>query len=195
MCLEALARQTLPASDFEVIVVVDGSTDNTSEMLDQLVTPYSIKILHQANSGQNVARNYGAAHAIGNILIFLDDDIFAEPQLVAEHNNLHKTRGKVVGIGQIPIQIVGTDWFISRFANGWNKHYRELNDGLRQPDWTDGFSGNISIPRLSFNEVGGFADDILPGEDIELAYRLQNHGLTMVYLPQAIGLQNEHKTV
>jgi len=192
-CLEALARQTQPPEDFEVIVVVDGSTDNTTEMLSKFAASYPLKILYQENSGQNVARNHGATHARGQYCLFLDDDIMAEPQLVAEHLHLHKTQENAVGIGQITMDIGEADWYTKRFADGWHEHYRQLTQGLRLPNWTDGYGGNISISRAIFLKTGGFAPDIRRSHDIEFAYRLEQHGLKFVYLPQAIGLQKEHK--
>ncbi|MCK6619999.1 MAG: glycosyltransferase [Calditrichaceae bacterium] len=192
-CLEALTHQTQPAADFEVIVVIDGSTDETSEMLAQLATPFTLTALHQANSGQNIACNNGAAHARGRYCLFLDDDIVAEPQLVAEHLRLHRKHKKVAGIGQITLNVVKPDWFMQRFAEGWHEHYQQLNLALRQPFWADGYGGNISVSRAMFMEVGGFAPDIRRSGDIELAYRLEQHGLRFIYLSSAIGHQDERK--
>jgi peptidoglycan/xylan/chitin deacetylase (PgdA/CDA1 family)/glycosyltransferase involved in cell wall biosynthesis len=192
-CLEALARQTQPFSDFEVIVVVDGSTDETANLLATLETPFTLTILYQSNSGQAVARNYGAIHAHGLYFLFLDDDIVAEPQLIAEHIQLHKQQENAVGIGQICLSVEDADWFMQQFSERWDEHYRQLNQAVRRPSWQDGYGGNLSVSRAMFMEVGGFATDIRRSHDIEFAYRLDQHGLTFVYLPQAIGRQDEHK--
>jgi glycosyltransferase involved in cell wall biosynthesis/peptidoglycan/xylan/chitin deacetylase (PgdA/CDA1 family) len=192
-CLEALAQQTQPVSDYEVIVVVDGSTDETTEMLGELATSFSLIVLSQANSGQHIARNLGAARARGQYLLFLDDDIVAEPQLVAEHLRLHREQDNVVGIGQITLKLAGTDWYTQRFAEGWREHYGQLNQTERPPDWRDGYGGNISVSRAAFAAVGGFASDIRRSHDIEFAYRLSQHGLTFVYLPLAAGRHDESK--
>jgi glycosyltransferase involved in cell wall biosynthesis len=191
-CLDALGRQTVPATDFEVIVVNDGSSDATAVMLDQLTTPYALKVLHQSNQGQQIARNHGAAHAEGAVLLFIDDDIIAEPMLVAEHLKLHRERESVVGIGRMTLEVDQPDWYTARFAEDWEAHYRSLGDG-RVPSWTDAYGGNISVSRETFSQVDGFARDIRRSHDIEFGYRLQQQGLTFVYLPDAVGRQVEHK--
>jgi glycosyltransferase involved in cell wall biosynthesis/peptidoglycan/xylan/chitin deacetylase (PgdA/CDA1 family) len=192
-CLEALAKQTQPFGDFEVIVVVDGATDETMEMLAALTTPCALTTIYQENQGQQVARNNGAAQANGRYCLFIDDDIMAAPQLVAEHLDLHRQQERVVGIGQITMDIGEADWYTRRFADGWHQHYEQLNQGLRQPAWPDGYGGNLSVSRELFMAVGGFAPDIRRSHDIEFAYRLEQQGATFVYLPQAIGRQAEHK--
>ena len=192
-CLEALTQQTHPAADFEVIVVVDGSTDKTAEMLAKLATPYALTVLYQENSGQQIAYNNGAEHARGRSCLFLDDDIMAESQLVAEHLRLHKQQEKVVGIGQIAISVANADSYTQRFAQGWNEHHKQLSQAPRQLSWRDGYGGNLSVSRSLFMDVGGFAPSIRRSHDIELAFRLEQHGLTFVYLPEAIGRRDEHK--
>src|SRR5215813_8372071 len=85
-CLLALGQQTQSAADFEVIVVVDGSSDGTCAMLERLSTPYQLVVIEQQpNQGAAVARNRGAERASGKYCLFLDDDIVAGPALIAEH--------------------------------------------------------------------------------------------------------------
>ena len=56
-CLEALSVQTQPAPDFEVVVVVDGSSDGTLEMLASFETSFELRVIQQPNAGQSVALN------------------------------------------------------------------------------------------------------------------------------------------
>lgn len=195
-CLDALTCQTQPASDFEVIVVVDGSIDHTMEMLKNLTTPFPLKVLFQENKGQHLARNFGVDYAHGRYCLFLDDDIIAEPELIAEHLSLHRQYENVVGIGQMLLRIPeNPDWFTVSFAKGWHQHYEELNRDDRKPSWLDCYGGNLSLARSLFLEMGGFASDIRRSHDIELGYRLQQRGLRFVYLPRAIGWQDDGKGV
>jgi len=193
-CLEALARQTQPSDDFEVIVVVDGSTDSTNQMLQSLVTPYNLRVFMQDNQGQHLARNHGIKHARGRYCLFLDDDIIAEPGLVPEHLKLHRQHDKKVGIGQMSLKIPeDADWFTVSYAKRWHRHYEELNDGIRKPAWFDCYGGNLSVARSTLLDVGGFSSDFRRSHDIELGYRLEQHGLSFAYLPHAIGWQHDRK--
>jgi glycosyltransferase involved in cell wall biosynthesis len=191
-CLESLSRQT--TTDFEVIVVIDGSTDGTRDMLATLTTPYRLRVIEQLNQGQCAALNRGAEAANGHYCLFLDDDIIATPGLVTEHLHMQCKRGGVIAIGQILLSLQSeADWFARCFAQGWSRHYAELNQGVRPPCWEDCYSGNMSVVRTTFLKIRGFAMDLPRLYDLELAYRLERQGLSVVYLPEAIGTQDEHK--
>jgi glycosyltransferase involved in cell wall biosynthesis len=72
--VRALERQTYDGP-FEMVVVVDGSTDGTVEALAQLHPQFQLRVIAQKNSGLARARNAGAGAAAGEILLFLDGDI------------------------------------------------------------------------------------------------------------------------
>ncbi len=74
-CLNELARQTLAPSEFEVIVVVDGSSDGTDAAIDGASFPYRLTVVNQANSGPSIARNNGASKAQADFLAFTEDDV------------------------------------------------------------------------------------------------------------------------
>jgi glycosyltransferase involved in cell wall biosynthesis len=193
-CLLALSNQTQSIHDFEVIVVVDGSTDSTLEMLASLEMPFTLRVIQQPNAGQPAALNRGAAESRGRVSIFLDDDIVVVPQFVSEHLRLHQTVDRVIGIGQLTLTLPSNaDWFARGFAQGWRTHYDEFNRGKREPDWDDCYGGNMSVARAAFLAVGGNVTDLKRGYDVELAYRLKQSGCFFKYLPKAIGNQFERK--
>lgn len=195
VCLEALGTQTQAPADFEVIVVVDGSSDHTEEMLAKLRTPYALRVIRQPNSGQCVAHNRGVQAARGQFCLFIDDDIVLTSTVVAEHLRLQRARAGVVGIGQLALRIpVQADWFAQGFARAWTAHYEHLNRREVPPSWVDCYGGNMSVPRTAFLEVGGFATDLPRAYDVDLAYRLERNGLSFVYLPGALGYQDERKS-
>jgi peptidoglycan/xylan/chitin deacetylase (PgdA/CDA1 family)/glycosyltransferase involved in cell wall biosynthesis len=193
-CLEALTRQTQPMSDFEVIVIVDGSTDETMTMLAGFDPPYRLHYVWQENSGQGAALNRGIAEASGRFCLFLDDDIVAAPALVAEHLRAQRSTPSIVAIGQLGITLPAeADWYERAFAEGWQNRYESLNQGIGSLTWEDCYSGNLSVPREMLVACGGIATDLARGLDVELGYRLVKAGGVLVYIPGAAGCQAERK--
>ena len=193
-CLDALNYQTHDAAEFEVVVVIDGSTDNTLEILKHLETPYSLRTIWQTNSGQAAALNRGIIESSGRYIILLDDDIVADPRLVAEHLQVHRRLPNAIVIGQITMSLPpDAGWYASTFAQGWREHYDRLNRGIKKITWEDCYSGNMSAPREAFLTYGGFDVNLIRGFDVELADRLEKQGYKLTYTPTALGCQKEDK--
>lgn len=191
-CLSALRSQTLEPGKFEVIVVDDGSDAGTYAFLNHEDYPFSLRVLRQENAGPGAARNCGSRHAVAKYLLFLDDDVVASPALLEEHLALHSGQLGLVGLGRINYAAVFDDWYLSAFADCWNRRYNQMQAG--PCDWQDLYSANVSLPRSKFDEVGGFIEDRRPGEDAELGCRLQASGANFVYLPKAVATHPNNKT-
>lgn len=184
-CLESLARQTAPADAFEVIVAVDGSTDGTEEMLAALETPFPLRVVAQAATGPGAARNLGAAAAGGRCLLFLDDDMVASPDLVTAHLEAQRAGDEVACIGRIePAPPGRADRLARKRARDLAAHHEAL--AHRPPTLRDARCGNLSLPRAAFRRVGGIAEDVAVENDVELALRLQEGGVSFRYLAQAV---------
>src|SRR5690349_20573388 len=99
--LAALDKQTVAPGTFEVVVVDDGSTDDTAQWLAKTaVNGYTLRHLRQDNAGPAKARNRGVSEARGELILFIDDDVEPTPELVAEHLATH-AEPDVVALGPL----------------------------------------------------------------------------------------------
>ncbi len=99
--LHQLARQTLPASDFEVVVVDDGSREPVAPVLEQLELPYGLRVETQANAGAAAARHRGVLAARGEVVLITDDDMQVAEDFLARHLARHPRGSRNVVIGGI----------------------------------------------------------------------------------------------
>ena len=194
-CLDALQRQACPVSEFEVIVVDDGSTDGTAALLGAYRPPYAWRVIHQANAGHPTALNRGISAARGRYCLLLDDDIIAGPELITAHLRAHTAHpAGVVAIGRLTLAFpAGADWYARAFAAGWQRRYDDLASGAIGLQPTDCYVANTSFPRETFRSLGGYATDLPRGFDVDLGFRLAARGLEFVYLDDAVGAQDERK--
>lgn len=188
----ALDRQR--ERDFEAIVVVDGSTDGSAVALRNLSVSFPLRVLEQENSGAGQARNLGAAAAVGEILLTLDDDMEPDPAMLSEHDRSHREGADVV-LGDVPVHPDSPPNMLSWGAGEWARLRCER---LSAPDGEirldDMLTGQLSIARQAYEAVGGFdagftRDGMFGGEDIDLGYRLRKAGYSIVFNPAAISYQ------
>jgi peptidoglycan/xylan/chitin deacetylase (PgdA/CDA1 family)/GT2 family glycosyltransferase len=201
--LESLALQTLAPERFEVVVAVDGSTDGTEQMLEELSTPYRLTAVALARGGAGRARNRGVEPASGRFLLFLDDDMVADPKLVAEHLDAQQREGGVIGLGTVPLLPRPKP---SRWARWRNERRRQYFGALAAGyplTFMNCWGGNISLPRDLFLATGGFAESFpapgmefgFPGHDVELGFRLSQHGARLLFVENAIAFEDDRETL
>ncbi|MEJ2697030.1 MAG: glycosyltransferase family 2 protein [Candidatus Sulfobium sp.] len=189
--LEALVKQTLSRDEFEVIVIDDGSADNTSEVAASFSDTLPLKYFHQNNAGLASARNHGIYTAQGKILLFLDDDDIATPGLLEEHVKTHRKYPKdnyavlhhtawSPEVSVTPVMHFMTDIGCFLFAYRYIKHGDIL-------DYRNFWGGRTSCKRSFLIDHGVFNPAFRFGnEDTELGYRLSKQGLRIVYNANAV---------
>jgi GT2 family glycosyltransferase/peptidoglycan/xylan/chitin deacetylase (PgdA/CDA1 family) len=188
----ALADQSL--TDFEAIVVDDGSDDGSAAGLRGLETPFPLAVLEQENQGAAAARNVGARAARGEILLFLDDDMEADPSLLAEHDRSHREGADLV-VGDMPLHPDSPPGLLSWGVGLWAQTRRErLTAAGAEPGLDDLLTGQMSISRGSFERLGGFdtsftREGLFGGEDIDFSYRVVKAGLRIGFNPAAVSYQ------
>ncbi len=194
--LRALARQTLSPQQYEVIVSIDGSDDGTREMIAAFAAPYALRALWQPNRGRAAACNAGIHAAQGQLIVLLDDDMEPEVDCLSEHLSAHTGRSRLAVLGAVPVAIDATSEPVAGFINAkFSRHLAKL----AQPDYSihfrDFYTGHISLPRDLLVELGGFDEDftVYGNEDSELALRLMEAGVKVVYDPHAVAIQHYTK--
>ncbi len=178
-CLRALLNQT-EKQDAEILVVNDGSTDSTADV----VSHYSgVRVITQSNAGPAAARNRGALEARGTIILFTDDDCVPMPEWVAAMIEPFEVPD-VVGVKGV--YRTRQRRLAARFVQiEYEDKYRLMAD-LPRIDFIDTYSAGFRRDR--FLEINGY-DTSFPvacAEDVELSYRMSARGWTMKFVPMAI---------
>lgn len=180
--LSAIKKQT--NQKFELVIVIDGSIDETSQVLNDYEKLFSsCKIIWQTNQGRSKVRNRGALEATGDLLVFYDDDMEPFPNSIERHLQFHQRQGGLLSGN--PIEIPGpgkTDIqnYKAHRTKRWTARYPE---GVSQLDERQLFftTANCSIRKQDFIDLGGFNDRLTDAEDYELALRALRGGFPVYF--------------
>ncbi len=194
--LEALARQTMATTEYEVVVPIDGSDDGTREMIEAFPAPYRLSAIWQPNEGRAAARNAGIRIATGDLVVFLDDDMEPVPGFLLAHRDSHPAGSRRAVVGPVPIPDDASSPPVVQYRRrGMNALLARLAQPGYQLGFQDVYTGNLSLSRDLLRDVGGFDETFkLYGyEDYELALRLVKAGVELAFSPLAVAHQRYDK--
>jgi len=187
-CLQATLSQEGLDQDYEVIVVDDGSTDETAAIAKR----FGVQLIQQSNAGPAAARNTGALAAGGEIVAFTDADCVPAPDWLAQ---LCRPFNDPQVVGAKGTYRTHNKSLVARFVQQeYEQKYQRL---ARQPqiDFIDTYSA--AYRRDVFLQNGGF-DITFPvpsAEDVELSFRLAHKGYVMVFAPEAMVYHQHDNTI
>jgi glycosyltransferase involved in cell wall biosynthesis len=190
--LESLFKQSYPKDRYEIIVVDDGSTDETGELIRslQIGAPCALKYFLKEIEGPGVARNAGIFSARGSIIAFTDSDCLADPHWI---ENGVANMGDGVGLVQgKTLSIPGPNQKIRTFSR--------VTMIVKETDFYQ--TRNIFYRKEVIDLVGGFSPDfsglnrfgypMIGGEDADLAWRVKKRGWKSVFADEAVIYHHVH---
>lgn len=182
LCLQALARQTLPPGDFEVVVIDNGSRVPVRAQID---VPDGLQVVWavEETPGSYAARNAGIVLAQGRILAFTDADCRPGPawlehgtQLLGRSQMPCYVAGKIDLTPSSPDGLSATDAFEAVANFNQERQIREAGYAA---------TANLFVRRADFDAVGAF-DTLMSGGDFQWCRRAMVRGLNPVYCPDAV---------
>ncbi len=175
--LDACFEQTVADGTYEVVLVNDGSTDETQSVIERARgrARCAFTVVEQQNSGLAKGRNAGIARARGERIVFIDDDVLPLPNFVEEHLRSHRehplaiVRGGAINVenfDDLPAPI----WNVTNYSGNYF--------------WTT----NVSVPLKTIRAIGGFNESFAEygWEDIDVGLRLRFAGVKAVFNKRAL---------
>lgn len=175
-CITALLRSGFDTNELEIIIVDDCSIDGSP----RIAARYPVKLLRlKQNSGAAVARNYGSAHAAGDILFFIDSDVFVEPDVLRKIDAIFRNNTDVDAVVGAYLPRQPNDDFYSLYQTAFT-YYNHENCPEGAIHWFWGACG--AIRAAVFHEIGRFNETYrgAGAEDIEIGYDLSDGGYRIV---------------
>lgn len=181
-CIISLTSLDYPKERLEIIVVNDGSTDSTREVIKS----FPIKAIHLSKSiGASACRNLAAKEAKGELLAFTDSDCVVHPRWLKDLSAyFYDERIGIVG-GYV------SNYYNQTFLDWYEMVRSSLNMGPSPFKVENGNSSTAYVPSCNliirkkvFAETGGFQENLHVGEDVDLCWRTRKLGYHLLYLPK-----------
>ncbi len=194
-CLDALLRQTIPHSEYEVMVVDNGSTDTTREMVESLGREFpNVHHVFEPVTGLSKARNTALAQTITPYIAYIDDDALPLENWLEELLRPFSLseRPAVVGGDLDPVwEIPRPDWLAEEFLHKYSVclHWDNVPRPITQREWL--CEANIAFEVKALHEAGGFCENLgrrghllLSGENF-VNEIIRENGRCLYYTPEA----------
>ncbi len=180
--LYGLEKQDCSKYSYEVIVVDDGSTDETAQFLNKFSSQTAMNfrpVIGKCGSA-SASRNLGIEHAKGDYILFLDADTIPEETLVLRHlqHQNHFGDAKVCILGKVSMS---PELDHADQARHWETEFYFDQADLVELEWWKYRTANTSVKKSLLEKLGGFNTKLLAAEDTELAYRLSQTDVHFYY--------------
>jgi GT2 family glycosyltransferase len=184
-CLRSLSALNYP--NYEVIVVDDGSTDNTGEVLDRFP---AVRAIRQPNHGLSHARNVGLYAATGAIVAYTDSDCYADPDWLTHLVDLlQRTSAAAVGGPNLTPE----DGWLAACVGASPGQPTHILESDQEAEHIPGC--NMAFRREDLLAIGGFDDQYRKaGDDVDLCWRLQHAGRWIAFAPGAFVWHHRRQT-
>jgi len=188
--LMSLQNLDYPQDKYEIIVVDDGSTDGTEQVVEERQTAslnLNIQYCRQAKSGIPAAKNNGIKKAKGDLLVFIDDDCTVEPDWLTNLVRYFDSPdiGAIGGPDKTPLDtpVVAkcVDYTVTSFIGTGGVRRQE---GVRLAKYYPR-GCNMAVPKAVFDKAGLYDETLVAGEEIDLNYRVKQQGYIFKYAPDA----------
>ena len=198
--LQSLAQGTLPASQYEIVLVDNNCTDHTPTEVDRFCKDdpqVSLRYCEEPHQGLSHARNCGIKESNGDILVYVDDDATVNPEYLATYSEWFEKHPETDAAGGpiIPHYETGSEprwmtYFIKRLLTGY-LYFGDKPKPFPGDNYPGG--GNAAYRSSVFRKVGLYnvelgrnGDNLGGGEEKDIFDKMKREGMQFIYLPGAI---------
>lgn len=178
--IKSVLNQTI--SNWELIIVDDGSTDATHEVVHSYLKDSRIKYVKQENQGVTVARNTGVQNAVGEFFTFLDSDDEVEANWLQDFNDLKKS---------------GTAYISCGYVMEGKKYFPKVKQNISEIKYSS-LAGTFALKKSVYNSIGGYDFNLKQSENYEMTARAiefcESHGLEVVSTDNCNFIYHHSKT-
>lgn len=178
-CLDAIAKQTANRGSFELIVVDNGSTDDTRSIIESHT---AARLLSEPKPGSYRARNRALGEAQGKFVLFTDADCIPDLNWIEQAVKLAHTPSSIAAYGGRILL------FREQNAGSFSSLYEEMTAFNQEVNVQNGYAvtANFLCKRDALTAIGGFNAELLSGGDVDCSRRLTSSGFHIEYAPDLI---------